>query len=500
MKIRSAQILSLLLLSLALLLPRPAQSQHRPPARRSPTASSNPAREISNTVPALLLSDIHFDPFSDPGKVPQLAASPESEWAKILATPPRPDRQAALTALHRACGGRGADTSAALLQSTVQALKTQAADAKFVLIAGDLLGHLFDCRYTTLVPNTHRAGLADFTQKTLQYVINQVRAAVPGVPVYAALGNNDSACGDYRMDANGTFLASTAKILAEAWPESADHDKMLADFSAFGGYSTMMPAPADSTRLIVIDNIFQSAKFQNCTGASDSASVKAQIDWLTAQLSDARSHHQKAWVLGHIPPGIDLYTTITHLRNVCGGAKPEMFLSNEQMANTLADNADVVSLAIFGHTHMDEMRLLTRDIKGQPAISAVPAKLIPSISPIDGNYPAFTLARIDPATSTLADYRVVAASNPSEPSITWKEEYSFSKTYHESSFSAATVSHLLQQFAADPAAASPLSQSAVHNYFVGDTSSLIKPLWPQYVCAMAHHTIQGISACMCAQP
>lgn len=500
MKIRLTQILSLLSFALLLLNLRPGQAQHRPPSRRSPTASSNPSHESSTTVPALLLSDIHFDPFSDPGKVPQLAAAPESEWAKILATPPRPDRQAALTALRRACGGRGADTSAALLQSTVQALKTQATDAKFVLIAGDLLGHLFDCRYTTLVPNTHRAGLADFTAKTLQYVMDQVRAAVPGVPVYAALGNNDSTCGDYRLDANGTFLASTAKILAQGWPESADRDKMLADFSAMGGYSTQLPAPADHTRLIVIDNMFQSAKFQNCSGAPDPAAVKAQIDWLKAQIDDARSHHQRAWVMGHIPPGIDLYTTITHLRNVCGGAKPEMFLSNEQMADTLADNADVVSLAIFGHTHMDEMRLLTRDTKGQTASAAVPAKLIPSISPIDGNFPAFTLARLDPTTSELADFRVIAASNPGDPNITWKEEYSFSKTYHESSFSAATMGHLMQGFAADPSAASPLSQDVIQHYFVGDTSSLIKPLWPQYVCAMAHHTVQGISACMCAQP
>ena len=500
MKIRFAQILTLLMLLFASLLPNIGHAQHRPPSRRSPTASSFRSLESSTTVPALLLSDIHFDPFSDPGKVPQLAAAPESEWAKILASPARPDRQAALTALHRACGGRGADTSAALLQSTVEALKAQATEAKFVLIAGDLLGHLFDCRYATLVPNTHRAGLADFTAKTLQYVMDQVRAAVPGVPVYAALGNNDSACGDYRLDANGAFLASTSKILAGGWPESADRDKMLADFAATGGYSTQLPAPADNTRLIVIDNIFQSAKFANCNGAPDPASIKAQIDWLTAQLRDTREHHQKAWVVGHIPPGIDLYTTLTHLRNVCGGAKPEMFLSNEQMADTLADNADVVSLAIFGHTHMDEMRLLTRDTKGSPATAAVPAKLIPSISPIDGNFPAFTLARLDPATSELADFRVIAASNPSEPNITWKEEYSFSKTYHESSFSASTVGHLMQGFAADPAAASPLSQDVIQHYFVGDASSLIKPLWPQYVCAMSHHTVQGISACMCAQP
>ena len=59
---------------------QPAEtSQQQPSAQTTPRAAL-PERE---TVPALFLSDIHFDPFWDPAKVPQLTASPASEWKAI---------------------------------------------------------------------------------------------------------------------------------------------------------------------------------------------------------------------------------------------------------------------------------------------------------------------------------------------------------------------------------------------------------------------------------
>ncbi|MBW4040477.1 MAG: hypothetical protein HIU91_16805, partial [Acidobacteria bacterium] len=66
-------LLLLPLLSIAA-LPTPAQSPSRTPI----------------TVPALLLSDIHLDPFHDPAKFPQLLAAPASAWAAILSAPPSP--------------------------------------------------------------------------------------------------------------------------------------------------------------------------------------------------------------------------------------------------------------------------------------------------------------------------------------------------------------------------------------------------------------------------
>jgi len=50
-------------------------------------------QQVQATVPALLLSDIHFEPFWDKAKAPQLAVAPVSEWKAILAAPSSPDRE-----------------------------------------------------------------------------------------------------------------------------------------------------------------------------------------------------------------------------------------------------------------------------------------------------------------------------------------------------------------------------------------------------------------------
>ena len=63
-------------------------------------------------------------------------------------------------------------------------------------------------------------------------------------------------------------------------------------------------------------------------------------------------------MMGHIPPGIDPFTTILKMRNVCGGKPPDEFLASDELGKTIGDFGDVVLLAIFAHTHMDELRLL----------------------------------------------------------------------------------------------------------------------------------------------
>jgi len=38
------------------------------------------------------------------------------------------------------------------------------------------------------------------------------------VPVYVALGNNDSDCGDYKLDAHSAFLAAVGEEVAKSFP------------------------------------------------------------------------------------------------------------------------------------------------------------------------------------------------------------------------------------------------------------------------------------------
>jgi len=451
--------------------------------------------EAGHTASALLISDIHFDPFHDPGKVARLAEAPASEWEAILAEPASADQSAAFAALQRRCNARGVDTSYELFQSSLHAERREARDAKFIAVSGDLIAHGFSCRYAALLPAKTPSDYAAFAAKTVEYVTSELRKTFPGVPVYAALGNNDSGCGDYRLDGESDFLAATAKSVVAGLPNSTDRRKAHADFTAGGYYTVMMAAPMRNTRLIVLDDLFMSQKYATCGGQENTAAAAAQIAWLRRQLADARRNHQRVWVMGHIPPAVDIYSTFRQMRNVCANEKPVMFLASDQLGDTLVENAEVVRLGLFAHTHMDEMRLL--EPEGSTKGGEVPVKMISSISPVNGNNPSFTVAKIDTASATMTDYQVFAASNLTGGDASWSKEYDYAQVYRKATFTAATVKTLIAEFRADPDAKTNASRSYIDNFFVGDHSSLIKPLWPEYVCALSHYKAEGFDRCVC---
>jgi sphingomyelin phosphodiesterase acid-like 3 len=206
--------------------------------------------------------------------------------------------------------------------------------------------------------------------------------------------------------------------------------------------------------------------------------------------------------MGHIPPGIDPYSTISRFRNVCGGQSPVMFLSSDKMADLMVEYADVMRLGIFGHTHMDEMRLLEPENMNSQTVGGrmTAIKLVPSISPVDGNNPSFTVARVDPSAATLEDYNVIAASNQTGVATTWAKEYDYAKTYHESEFSPTAEKKLIDEFKNDPAANTAASKEYLRNYFVGDMGRALTLFWPQYVCALGNHTAKGYATCVCSAP
>ena len=170
-------------------------------------------------VPALFLSDIHLDPFADPAKVAKLNASPAADWPAILSAPASPTQAKDFAALQAACPTKGIDTPWVLWQSSLTAIHGDASQARFATVSGDLLAHSFDCKFEKLVPAAKPDDYLAFTEKTVRTIVTTLRAALPGVPVYVAMGNNDSGCSDYALDAaHDAFLGLVAKVVAEALP------------------------------------------------------------------------------------------------------------------------------------------------------------------------------------------------------------------------------------------------------------------------------------------
>jgi sphingomyelin phosphodiesterase acid-like 3 len=454
------------------------------------------ANGSANSIQAVFVSDIHFEPFRDPGKAAQLAVAPVAKWNTILAAPASADAAAQWAKVDQACPTRGADTSYALYQSGLHAIHAQTGDAKFVILSGDLIAHSFSCKFAAVFPKAAPADYKAFVEKTIAYVMTNLRAALPGVPVYAALGNNDSDCGDYQLDVNGAFLKESAQVFA-ADLEGTEKAQALRDFAAGGYYSVSLPAPVEKTRLLVLDDLFMSDRYQTCGGKADPAPAAAQIAWLKQQLNEARDKKEKIWVMAHIPPGVDSYSTARKWMELCAGGKPKMFLSSEALPEVLADYGDVVQLAIFAHTHMDEMRLLT-PAKEAAAQEPVAVKMVASISPIDGNNPSFTIATVDPVHAILEDYRVIAASNQTGAATQWAEEYDFAKAYHEPAFTPAAVGDLIAGFKTDQGAQSIASQDYLHYYMTGVDMRMMALIWHPYVCSLTNSAADVYRECVCS--
>jgi sphingomyelin phosphodiesterase acid-like 3 len=464
-----------------------------PLAGRGQAQPSSHAVVADRTIPALLVSDIHFDPLHDPAKIKQLANAPVSQWSSILSSAPSPNQQQAFAQLQQTCHARGVDTPYDLLRSSLQAMRSQLPEAQFITVSGDLLVHSFDCRYKTLLPASKPDDYQAFVLKTLSFVMGELRATFPVIPIYVALGNNDTPCGDYRLDTGSNFLLRTGRIVAEGLPPSQRREALKA-FATGGYYSVTMAAPMRDTRLIVVNDVFLSPNYSTCSGKADPAAATAQMAWLQDQLAQAQRLGQRVWVMGHIPPGVDPYSTVARFKNVCAGEAPAMFLSSDKLADLLVEHAGVIRLGIFAHTHMDELRLLEAHGSGQ----GVALKLVPSISPVDGNNPSFTVARVGRDSATLQDYAVIAASNRSGIGTTWSQEYDFAQAYHEAEFSPATVKELVAEFQGDRSAKTDGSQQYIRNYFVGNLSLALKPFWPIYVCSLENDTAATFTACVCS--
>ena len=458
-------------------------------------SAAAPAQSSKGVTTALMVSDIHFEPFWDSEKTVKLAAAPVAEWKGIFSAPDSPEREIAFAALEQKCKTRGEDTTYALFGSSLRAMNHDASDAKFVTVSGDLIAHSFDCKFKAVFPKSAPGDYSAFVEKTIEFVIGSLREALPDVPVYAALGNNDSDCGDYDLDPNSDFLAAIGKTLTADVP-TQERRNAEKDFAAGGYYEVSLPAPMTHARLIVLDDLFMSRHYKTCGGADDETEAAAQISWMKRQLEGARRKNEKIWVMAHIPPGVDAYSTASKGVNICGGKDPTMFLSSEELPETIADYGDVVKLAIFAHTHMDELRLLeSANTGGVP--KEVAAKLVPSISPINGNNPSFTVARVDAETGTLKDYRVIAASNATGADTKWSDEYDFARTYGGADFSANSVERLIGAFAGDVAGETGASQSYIRNYQLSAGPRDLKMFWPQYTCMLKHHNGKSFSECVC---
>ncbi len=354
-------------------------------SRAAPPAPDPEAR-------ALVLADIHLDPFESPALARSLDAAPARRWEAIL------NRDA-----RRAPSGPGADTDWALWRSALDALPRRR--VAYVLLLGDYLCHGFGARYDRMVGGG-AAARREFALKEIGVLKRSLEERLPGVPLYWVLGNEDSPDGDYAVRAGGIFLGR----LAGLWLPPGDPTARRS-FARWGCASRALPGRAGT--LVSLDDVLWA---QERRGPGDGSGA-AEMAWLKRRL--ARREAGPLLLALHIPPGRDPYAA-AHGRPA-GFLRPRFERALEAL---LGAHPGRVRLVLAGHTHFDDFRLV-RGPRG-----AVAAHLALSLSPVHGNAPGFSELDYRVADGTPLDWRTYTLDRGSPGrSNRWGLEYDFHRTY-----------------------------------------------------------------------
>ncbi|MCB1502097.1 MAG: metallophosphoesterase [Bauldia sp.] len=431
-----------------------------------------------------VVSDIHFDPFDPEGLAATLATLPPDAWMGHFASlPPAPASQ------------YGKDTNHVLLRSAIGAIGAQAAAADFAIVGGDLLSHGFeDDTAKALGVPLGSAAQREFAVRTTQFVAGALGAAFEGRPVIVALGNNDSDCGDYEIEPGGGYLAAIREtIRALAGP-----DRVAADFDATfaaGGYYALRHPTVAGTRILVINDVLWSERYRNACGADGLAAGHAEMAWLATTLDAMAEAGQRAWIVHHIPWGIDPYATLHAKAETCP-ARVVPFMQAEFADTFLAllrRHAGIIDVSLSGHVHFDDYRLLLDDTGAAASVD----KVVPAISPIFGQNPAFQLFTYDRENGRLRDFSTVALMNL--PALgpgpgDWRETYVFTKAYDLPGFSAESVARLWNGLGQG----GTRRTAYLANYNAGH-GNLAQADLDAYACAIAALGRSGYAACLCGE-
>jgi sphingomyelin phosphodiesterase acid-like 3 len=412
---------------------------------------------------ALLLSDIHLDPLADPAIVGQLIAAPVEKWDAIFQRSQR-----------KTLSLYGSDANYPLFSSSLEEVARQG-KFDYVLFTGDALRHNFSEAFVAAggTPDQFPA----FAAKTEAFVLQQLQRRLK-VPVVAALGNNDSPCGDYQVPPNSPFLAAVAdqlKVLSSSTEGKSTFQ--------LGGFFTMPHPTVANQDIIVLNTSFWSTAYKSCTPNGGDPGG-AEMEWLSWKLYTASLLHHGVTLVMHIPPGMDAYDSA---HGQCGTPLPFWQDKYQTRFNALMSAySNVVQMAFAGHIHMDDFRVTN----SRPP--QLPLRITPSVSPIFKNNPAFSVMTYNLATASVSDITTFFLSL-SSPTPSWSKEYQFSSEYGVGSFSAVTLSNIAT------AIRSPGDTQAKFekNFAVSTPSPINTTDSAFYFCAQTDFTSTSYSNCVC---
>ncbi len=426
----------------------------------------------------IVISDVHFNPFDDTALFNRLVVSPAEDWADIFTSSSNvelPDY--------------GSESNFTLLTKALDSAMNKANVPAMVIFPGDILRHNFNTEFYRLYGSNDEAALKSFILKTVQFFVLQISERFPYSPVLFTLGNNDAYAGDYNLETGGAFLAETASLFQKQWLNRWVRSSEFNETYKAGGYYAA-DSNRDNIRLISLNSVLFSTR-RPAPAAGDAAYT--QLDWFEGQLAAARNADQQIYVVTHVPPGTDIYSTITSYMDAQGAISDVKDMWHDAYQTRflqIMNSYDEVKVTFFaGHTHMDEFRLIYNNARtGTPDTVFVH----PAISPIFGNNPGYKLFKVDAKSWIIEDYttNVMSLESTNKKFI---QEYRFSTRYSLNtpvSQNMATLSDALALGGANKTAYTEYYYSGSSRSAITDTN------WHAYRCSTGYVRAPQYQACV----
>ena len=316
-----------------------------------------------------------------------------------------------LSDVHLDLTGESRDTDPQLWSITKTKLKSileSSSPPAFVLYTGDLPGH-YRCHNANCALQANQVPAHNANVRVMLADLHSLIADT-SIPLLYIPGNNDSLAGDYFSFTDNDDQTPLSLKPYEHYPapnSSAPCGTAPCMASnpdpALGYYSAR---PVTGLRVIAINSIILGHTYHVADGKSQLDAGNEQMNWLEAQLQDAKGK-DKVLIAMHIPPGNDAYAVSrgkqttemwSHLAKDSQQPNHQTWLN--RFLDLISTHADTVVGLAYGHTHMDELRRL-HDHSGKIIAVAISC---PGITTNHGNNPGFKVVSYDSKTKELQDF------------------------------------------------------------------------------------------------
>ena len=246
--------------------------------------------------------------------------------------------------------------------------------------------------------------------------------------MFPTIGNNDGYCGDYAEAPHDAYLAHQAHVWAPIIDPEHHFPDIVKTFAQGGYYRAEAPG---GLRIISFNSVYLAKAYTNRCGDPQERPAVNELAWLHEAMREKQA--PPTLILTHIPVGIDGFKTFFHLGFPVPLLTPEYQTAFLGEVNPASHH---VTAIITGHLHDVGYRQTD-----EGAGDNKPVLITPSISPIFGNSPAFSIVSLG-KTGSIDDFEVHRFQTGSQNTPTWDNVVDFNQRYQLHGVNAATIEAL----------------------------------------------------------